>query len=564
MTYHNSLAIGRSALFASQAAIQIAGHNLANAATPGFHRRSIHLLPAGGGVIGNRMYMGNGVQVGQINREIDLALQARWRASISREHSLAVDQQFLVALETLQNELGEDDLSSALESFFGSFSSLANAPTDSSLAALALQQGEVLAGRMQELMAEYVALDEQVGESINATVAACNELLESIAMLNGEIGAAEGNGQEASELRDQRDLLIDQLSVHVDIEVAEQPGGMVDIRIGSTPILLGDQSLGLAVEEHAVDGVVQLSLHAGAHGAQVQLDGGTLHGLFRQHSETIAPAMETLNQLASSLIHHVNRLHSQGQGENGWASLTGTVGVQDVTAALNDTAAAAITPIGNGEFTIHLRDPESGEITDAFTIPVDGDVMSLENLVDSINALTGGAVSASISGNGQLRLEAPEGLELTFSNDTSGALAGLGVNTFFTGTDASTIGVNAELIADSGLLAISQGNVIGSAGTALAIAQLGDEESALLGGTGISAFWRTAVGTLAVRTSANAGVFESAALVREGLGMQLQTVSGVSIDEESINLMAYERQFEAAARYLAVVDETLETLMNLV
>ena len=60
MTYHNSLAIGRSVLFASQAAIQIAGHNLANAATPGFHRRSIHLLPAGGGVIGNRMYMGNG------------------------------------------------------------------------------------------------------------------------------------------------------------------------------------------------------------------------------------------------------------------------------------------------------------------------------------------------------------------------------------------------------------------------------------------------------------------------------------------------------------------------
>ena len=564
MTYHNSLAIGRSALFASQAAIQIAGHNLANAATPGFHRRSIHLLPAGGGVIGNRMYMGNGVQVGQINREIDLALQARWRASISREHSLAVDQQFLIALETLQNELGEDDLSSALDSFFGSFSSLANAPSDSSLAALALQQGEVLAGRLQELMAEYATLDGQVSESVGATVSACNELLESIAILNSEIGAAEGNGQEASELRDQRDLLIDQLSVHVDIEVVEQPGGMVDLRIGSTSILLGDQSLGLAVEEHVVDGVSQLSLHAGEHGALVQLDGGTLHGLFRQHGETIAPAMDTLNQLAAGLIHHVNRLHSQGQGSSGWTSLTGTVRVGDTAAALNDTAAAAIAPIGNGEFTIHLRDPETGEVTDSFTIPVDGDAMSLENLVTSIDALTGGQVSASVNGNGQLQLEAPDGLELTFSNDTSGVLAGLGVNTFFTGMDAASIGVHQSLLDDSGLLAIGQGNVIGSADTALSISQLGEAELELLGGTGITAFWRTAVGTLAVRTSANSGVFESAALVREGLGMQLQSVSGVSIDEESINLMAYERQFEAAARYLAVVDETLETLMNLV
>ena len=284
----------------------------------------------------------------------------------------------------------------------------------------------------------------------------------------------------------------------------------------------------------------------------------------RQHAETITPAMETLNQLASSLIHHVNRLHSQGQGSSGWSSLTGTVAVNDVTAVLNDTAAAALAPIGNGEFTIHLRDTETGEVTDSFTIAVDGDTMSLENLVASIDGLSGGVVSASIDANGQLQLAAPEGLELTFSGDSSGVLAGLGVNTFFTGTNASNIAMHQALLDDSGLLAIGHANVIGSSDTALAIAQLGEEESALLGGSGISAFWRTAVGTLAVRTSANAGVFESAALVREGLGMQLQTVSGVSIDEESINLMAFERQFEAAARYLAVVDDTLETLMNLV
>ena len=516
MTYHNSLAIGRSALFASQAAMQIAGHNLANAATPGFHRRSIHLLPAGGGMIGHGMFSGNGVQIGQINREIDLALQARWRASLSREHSLGVDQQFLVALETLQNELGESDLSSALDEFFGAFSTLANDPMDASYAALALQHGEVLAGRLQEMTGEYEALSQQVAEGVGATVAACNELLDAIAMLNGQIGEVEGNGHEASELRDQRDLLVDQLSMYIDVDVVEQPGGMVDLHVGSTPILMGSQSMGISAHEQQVDGVARLTLRTAANGSLLQVEGGSLHGLLKQHADTIQPALETLHELAGALIHHVNRVHSQGQGTRGWSSLTGTVSIGDSSAMLNDTAAAALAPISNGSFTIHLRDAESGDVTESFTVNVDGDSMSLQDLVDAIGTSTGGNVSASIGADGQLRLSAPEGSELTFSNDTSGALAGLGVNTFFTGTDASSIGVHQALMDNPDLLAVGDGNLPGSAGTALAISLLGEEDSALLGGHGITAFWRTAVGTLAVRTSANAGIFESAGLVARG------------------------------------------------
>ena len=201
MSYHSAFEIGRSALFASQAAIQIAGHNMANASTPGYHRRSIQLLPAQGGVIGTRMYMGNGVSIGTINREIDLALQARYRASISREASLAVDQQFLVALETLQNELGEGSLSSAIDSFFGSFS---NSPTrpPTRLRTIALQQGEVLAARISELAAGYDGLASEITSGIQNTVDAANELLQQIAVLNGQIGTYEGSGDEASELRD--------------------------------------------------------------------------------------------------------------------------------------------------------------------------------------------------------------------------------------------------------------------------------------------------------------------------------------------------------------------------
>lgn len=565
MSYQSAFEIGRSALFASRAGIQIAGHNMANASTPGFHRRSIHLLPAQGGVLGTRMFMGNGVSIGSINREIDLALQARYRNSISREASLAVDQQFLVALETLQNELGEGSLSSGLDAFFGSFSELANMPTDSSLRTIALQQGEVLAARISELAAGYDGLASEVTSSIEITVNAANELLEQIAVLNGQIGTYEGSGHEASELRDQRDLLVSQLSQFIDVTATEVSGGMIELRVGSTPVLMGDNSRGLeAVRQVDADGVATMSILVAENGSQLQINGGSLQGLLVQQAETIGPARQALETLAFALINEVNRLHSQGQGERGWAQLTGTVSLNDPAASLADAASGLIFPVENGQFTIHLRDPETGEVVNSFDIQIDPETMSLQDVANSIATASGGAITAGVDGDGRLELGATGGLEMTFSEDTSGVLAAIGVNTFFTGSSAADIGISADLLASPELLALGSDNIDGSTGTALGIAGLQNIQSALLQNQSIGDFWSGSVGTLGVRTGASSGMFQSSSLVRESLAIQMMSVSGVSMDEETINLLAYERQYEAAARYLSVVDETLEILMNLV
>lgn len=564
MSYHSAFEIGRSALFASQAAIQIAGHNMANASTPGFHRRSIHLLPAQGGVIGTRMYMGNGVSIGTINREIDLALQARYRASISREASLAVDQQFLVALETLQNELGEGSLSSALDSFFGSFSELGNTPTDTALRTIALQQGEVLAARISELAAGYDGLASEISSGIEHTVDAANELLEQIAVLNGQIGNYEGSGNEASELRDQRDLLVDQLSQLIDVTSTEASSGMVELRVGSTPILVGDTSRGLETNRTTgSDGQTIVSIQVAQDGSQLEIGGGSLHGLLTQHAETIGPAQQALDTLAFALIHEVNRLHSQGQGERGWAQAVGTVSFDAPDLPLA-AGGSPTFPVTDGRFTINLRDPDTGEVVDGFTVDVDADTMSLRDVADAIEAGSGGTVSASVDGDGRLTLTAADGMEMTFSEDTSGLLAAAGINTFFTGSSAADIAVSADLLESPELLALGSGDVSGSTGTALAIAALQQDASGLLDGQSIGDYWAGEVGTLGIRTGASAGMFQSSSLVRENLGVQMMAASGVSMDEETINLLAYERQFEAAARYLSVVDETLEILMNLV
>ena len=121
MSLNGALQIGQSALFASSAALQVAGNNMANAATPGFHRRTISLAPLGSGGVGVAG-LGQGVQILNVRREVDIALQGRYRDSLSQEMRSAMDFRYASAIETLQNELSENDVSSMLSQFFNSFS----------------------------------------------------------------------------------------------------------------------------------------------------------------------------------------------------------------------------------------------------------------------------------------------------------------------------------------------------------------------------------------------------------------------------------------------------------
>ena len=82
MSLNGALQVGQSAILASQAAISVAGNNMANAATPGYHRQRIGIIPGRPEAIGRGQFVGTGVQIGSITRQIDVALQARMRTAI--------------------------------------------------------------------------------------------------------------------------------------------------------------------------------------------------------------------------------------------------------------------------------------------------------------------------------------------------------------------------------------------------------------------------------------------------------------------------------------------------
>lgn len=564
MSLTSALQVGRSALATSQAGLQVAGNNMANAGTVGFHRRTMHLAAARDEMIGRGTFIGQGVQLLEIRREVDTALQARLRDAFSGEAGAQIDQRFLNAIETLQNELSDNDLSTLLSKFFNAFSEVANNPTQHAVRAVAVQEGQAVADRLATLRADYGQVRQEIDRTLASSVTKVNDVLDRIEQLNVQITQTEAGVGEAAALRDQRDSLVDELSTFMDISTVEQPNGALDVFVGSLPIVLNSQSRGVELRTQSVGNQVEVTVRIRDDGSLLNVTSGSIGALLRQRDETVQPSIDAIDQLAGQLIFQVNRLHSQGQGTAGQEIVTGTYGIDDTTAPLGDAAAGLEFPIVNGSFFIHVTHQGTGtRITRR--IDVDPATMSANDLINEINTVVAVPnVTAGLTPEDQLTLRADAGYKISFSDDTGGTLAALGLNTFFAGHDAATIEVNQVVADDPNRLAAGLGHVAGSGGNALAIAGLQDVKFAELSGASLREFWQNSANEVSIRTDAANTAVETTTIVRESLAAQAQAISGVSLDEESINLLTFQRQYQAAARFISVIDETMRTLLSIV
>jgi flagellar hook-associated protein 1 FlgK len=565
MSINGALQIGQSAILASQTAIQVAGNNMANASTPGYHRQVARLSPSRPEYIGRAGFVGTGVQMQRIVRTVDTALQGRTRAAISDQNASEIDQRFLNAIESIRNELSDQDLSSRLSAFFNSFSELANSPNDEAVRTVVIQQASGLANAMRELRNEHANVRLEIDRALGATVRTVDGLLDQVAEVNRQIVDAEqGGGSDANALRDRRDELVNEIAQFIPVSTVEQPNGALDILVGSIPVVLAGESRGITLRTEASSDGTAVSLRVKADGTTLEPEAGQVGALFRQRAETVDPAIEDLDTLARELAFQVNRIHSQGQGTRGFSTLTSLNRVLDASANLASDAADVPFDIRNGSFELHVTNQATGLRT-TVVIAVDPQTTSMNQLAAQISAaMPAGTGGASVTPDGALRLDATGGYELSFSNDSSGVLAALGVNALFGGSDASNLVVNAQIAEDPRLLATGRNHVSGSNAIALDIAGLEALSIDALGGRSLRGFWQSRTTDLAVRTQAANTKAESARLVRESLDAQSQATSGVSIDEESINMLSYQRQFQAAARYIATIDETLQTLLTIV
>lgn len=573
MSLTSTMQIARSSLITSQIGLQVTAQNMANAATPGYTRQ-IAMLQALRGRNTDPYQIGQGVAINDVRRQIDESLQRRLWNSNSEEYSSAQQLNVLAQLETILNEGTEFDMSTQLSSFFNSWT---EATTLLDSEPNIINQGGSLTSFIRNMQADLTSQRAQLEDQIDSQVLRADSILEEIASINGVIATSEIGNAEASSLRDRRDQIVTELAQLMDVTVVETSSGGYDIYTGSTPVVQGTNNRGIEISRVTIDGTLTVKIQLAADSTPLPIASGSIGGLLASRDGAIDETLEKLDTLAAQLIFEVNKLHSTGINKD-W--LTGTSGTLQIASgdqllALNDPNNSTFANLpfnaANGSFTFQVRDTNGVVVaTEHIEIDLDGIVTSTgtpgfsedttaEDIRAQLDAVSG--INASFDPSGRLVIDADPGFSFSFPDDSSGVLATMGVNSFFEGTNASNISVRDDV---SVMLGRSDSGQFVANGTALAMGALTSQASEGLGGLSISKFWAQQAQDIAVKSSGARTNANADRIVRQSLDGQRAGVSGVSIDEESLNLMTYHRQYQAAAQVITTAQQMFDTLLSLV
>ncbi len=571
---NSSLQIGRNAILAYQGALQTIGSNVSSAGSPDYTRLSPQLDPIPGMIAGSGLQPGGGAALTDIHRYIDNALEDRLRLATGATQAVSARQATLSQVESFLDDSSGAGVSSRLTGFFQAFDNLQNTPEDSAVRDLAIASGDQLAGSLSTLRAQFSKLGADIDAQIDDNVKEADDLAHEIADLNSRITTSEaGRRGQATALRDQRDALLRKLGELMDVTVREQPDGAINVYVASEALIQGSSVRGLVAVTELDGEFARTSVRFADTNQQINLHGGKIAGLILSREEDAYGQIAGLDQLAATLIKEVNRIHADGQGLTGFASTTGGYDVLSPTAALNSPEAGLVNPPHNGSFYITVADDASGTpVTHRIEVNFDdpASATSLQSLVDDINTQVGG-VTASVTSDNRLSLAAADGFTFSFGydgqsgrDDTSGVLAALGVNNFFTGNDARNIAVSDTLHQDSRLLAAASVFLPGDGENARRIASLDSQSTELLSGVSIPQFYNALVSSVAVTASGVNSDVDSLGSVQSALQAQKESISGVNLDEEAVSLVKFQRAFQGASRFVSVVDQLLSDLMTLI
>ncbi|MGD9110244.1 MAG: flagellar basal body rod C-terminal domain-containing protein, partial [Phycisphaerales bacterium] len=151
-----------------------------------------------------------------------------------------------------------------------------------------------------------------------------------------------------------------------------------------------------------------------------------------------------------------------------------------------------------------------------------------------------------------------------YSTDTSGLLAAAGMNTFFSGTGAEDIAVCSDIVNDPTRIATSLGPEMTDNCNALCLAQLADEPLSSLGDMSVGIYYRNLVADVGQQITVREIRQENVEVIVQNLQNQRDEISGVDVNEEAAQLMIFQQMFQTMAKYMDVLQTTIESVMSII
>ena len=357
------LSIGATALNAAQVGVATTGHNISNAATPGYSRQVV-LQASAGSQNSGFAFVGKGTEVTGISRVYNQFLTNQVLTAQTSSSQLSTYNTRITQVDNLLANPAAG-LSPALQDFFSSVQTASTDPNSAASRQALLSSSDSLASRFQGQSTQISEVRDGVNGQIGASISNINTYAGQIARLNDAIEKAQaGTDNSANDLLDQRDQAVLQLSKEVKVSVVQQ-GDSYNVFIGSgQPLVVGTKTSTLYATSSLTDPTRTEVGVRSSSGATTLLDeknlpGGNLGGLFDFRSTTLDVAQNTLGRVATNLASVFNAQHALGQTQ------TGAAGGNFFNAAVPDVQASSLNATAStGKVATTISDPSKLTISD--------------------------------------------------------------------------------------------------------------------------------------------------------------------------------------------------------
>ena len=610
--------IGKRSLMTHSLQIQTAGHNISNADTEGYTRQRVNVKAF------DPLYrpdleraetagqIGQGTEAESVKRLRDELLDTRIVAQTNIESYWETREKCYTMLEQIYNEPEEISVRGNMDKFWESWQELSIYPDQDAARQAVVSRADSLTNSIRQRNQSLTAIGNQINEDINGTVRQVNDYAKQIADLNHEIVRSKALGDDPNDLMDRRDLLVEKLGRLINVTVERKDPDEFMVHTDGQIIVQGS----IARQIEAVPDVEQGG-YSKLRWVDTQYDahfsGGSLGALVELRDVDVRNEMQSLNTMTLNFVDLVNDVHRNTIGKNNVSGIdfftthpfvenvNGNYdrdgdGVEDTSYVFRFTGTNALRPkeqIGlEGE--IVLSGPQ-GNVTVPYyaTDTVDELVARINNTEGEVKAyldrnshLVLKATTANDPDNpdfvirhvedsgmfltgyaGVLRESGEEGAYDFNRADAVDSLAGAQFGVSPMVNPSAYIQVNDRIHSDIHSVAAAFPNVQGTAdaGDARAAVEIAAirNTSVMIGRSRtFDDYFADSVTNVGLKGEQAQNMLASQNAIMNDLTALRDSISGVNVDEELADIIKFQHGYNAAAKFITVQDELLETLIN--
>lgn len=548
MSLFGSLYVGNSGLQTSQNALNATAHNLTNIDTTGFTRQQTLLatrqyitMSRNPAAISNKQY-GLGVNFSMVRQVRDVFLDKTYRRESGRSMFYEVSSDALDEVQTLLGEFNGKDFQTSMDNLWTAVQELAKDPSSSVTQGLLVQRATEFIQRADSVYKDLASYQDSLNVKVKEQVDTINKYGKQILELNREISKIEAGGIEhANDLRDMRNQILDELSKQCNINYSENAYGEVSVQIEGNDFIKGGLCFEIGLDVDTRTGFYTPFWPQNAE-YTLMADGTKKYDITYAKvfnlNQTISSVLGTdIGGLKATLLARGDHRANYSDIQKDYDSISQSI-MMNIQAEFDQMIHNVVTKIN--EVLANASDPARGYLCDK-----DGSPLQLFQKIT-----TDGYVKGTDANGDEVWIYQEEDFDHPDTMYTLGNLK-----------------VNSNLLQEPSMLGFMTVDGKADYATAEALKAIFTEENYTLNPnvqtkTNFVGYYKDLVSQVATSGSVFYSIFENQSATVEATCAAREQVVGVSSDEELSNMIRFQNGYNASSRYINVISEMLEHLIN--